>query len=1185
MMEESLMSHYESGRISLRPNISRRPRTAETNRKGFSFARRGMLWPRAQSAPRSNFLRQLIDGMPVRYVAGLVGIVASLSIVLHAEAFAQTPHASFLEPTDSSANVPLSPTIRIRTNFPIDTTRLYQRGDTSTDPEQSVMVVASAFYDHLPDSLIGDGLSFGVKYTVEDDTTLSCTVGYLEYETPYVAIINNLWVITGTGDTVQVPSASVAFTTVLPPHRLESASLLFRNYIRCIDTLTFRFSRPLDSVSAGTIIKVYEFDPFDLFDLPDTVDISDINLDDLETPIPSTSWFDASKEVIYTTVPNMSTEKDYRVRVELHHLTGDSLSNHNYPFHVRTVFRLDLKAVSPDASQPLSQQPDWYPARSGNSSIGDTIRVYAPERIGNHLFSHWSIPAIPSLDSSTANVLVIALDCETVTDVHVEAVYRPMRKGTVEVSTGTHGTVVVHSGRGESLGGEGNYTVYEGESIEVSILPDSGYYLSYWRVGDTSLSHWETGDTSDVWSVGSVSGDNSSSPVLTLTFDPPVFDPPAWYVPPMADSDASVLPISEQPPISGLPISSGPPAPQSAAFFNLVAIFTNAPPESYGTYGEVIIDEAYGIPLTKIAEFTGPGGTNCTNDTWSATCTEAVKGLSKSYDVGILDNCFEIYRVKLYTRDANGTMVVNHKVITTPVTIFNVNLKTDNPYEEVTFYVRRKRIPVQVEEKMAGGADSPLHDNNSARIALPVTVGNATPPLPKSLNTNAGLDPIGDNPQHLDVINPSDFDDTRKYYVLCGSTVTFKAVAGESGIAFDRWTCEAGSGYNACGDTNTKFQITVHDDTKAQAIFKEDFRIVEIGLYQGSSREVTWFPVDPWERPDDIHILLSGTTNVIIRFSRSVDTGSIRGNIFARDNGDRIDFLYPIRHYYVVDCYSSCATWAPYNGNNNAQLTLTLDDNFLDLLGLGVPKMMEVLLVIKTGVTSTSGAPLAQGGKLRFETELPSLRVTFNKLEIGNDGDGDGWPKGKGEIYNLWSVVHADGTGVIGDVGGQSPPVDGGDNSGDGPGIWEMDEGETQVIGNDLMLTPKLRRDAIIRAEIQTRERDDEDFFDRLQTFFDKLGNIATGIDGIIEERVDDPDTPGDESRNTVKNILQGFPIVTDGVNAVLELIEESSDENMGHKIWLYNRSDWWGAHPRVRNNNIRVRSHKVYYTVRFRLQ
>ena len=225
------MSHYESGRISLRPNISRRPRTAETNRKGFSFARRGMLWPRTQSAPRSNFLRQLIDGMPVRYVAGLVGIVAALSIVLHAEAFAQTPHASFLEPTDSSANVPLSPTIRIRTNFPIDITRLYQRGDTRTDPKQSVMVVASAFYDHLPDSLIGDGLSFGVKYTVEDDTTLSCTVGYLEYETPYVAIINNLWVITGTGDTVQVPSASVAFTTVLPPHRLESASLLFRNYM------------------------------------------------------------------------------------------------------------------------------------------------------------------------------------------------------------------------------------------------------------------------------------------------------------------------------------------------------------------------------------------------------------------------------------------------------------------------------------------------------------------------------------------------------------------------------------------------------------------------------------------------------------------------------------------------------------------------------------------------------------------------------------------------------------------------------------------------------------------------------------------------------------------------------------------------------------------------------------------
>ena len=1183
MMEESLMSHYESGRISLRPNISRRPRTAETNRKGFSFARRGMLWPRTQSAPRSNFLRQLIDGMPVRYVAGLVGIVASLSIVLYAEAFAQTPHASFLEPTDSSANVPLSPTIRIRTNFPIDTTRLYQRGDTSTDPEQSVMVVASAFYDHLPDSLIGDGLSFGVKYTVEDDTTLSCTVGYLEYETPYVAIINNLWVITGTGDTVQVPSASVAFTTVLPPHRLESASLLFRNYIRCIDTLTFRFSRPLDSVSAGTIIKVYEFDPFDLFDLPDTVDISDINLDDLETPTPSTSWFDASKEVIYTTVPNMSTEKNYRVRVELHHLTGDSLSNRNYPFHVRTVFRLDLKAVSLEASQPLSQQPDWYPARSGNSSIGDTIRVYAPERIGNHLFSHWSIPAIPSLDSSTANVLVIALDCETVTDVHVEAVYRPMRKGTVEVSTGTHGTVVVHSGRGESLGGEGNYTVYEGESIEVSILPDSGYYLSYWRVGDTSLSHWETGDTSDVWSVGSISGDNSSSPVLTLTFDPPVFDPPAWYVPPMADSAASVLPISEQPPISGLPISgppisSGPPAsslPQSAAFFNLVAIFTNAPPESYGTYGEVIIKEAYGVPLTDIAEFMGPGGTNCTNGTWSATCTEAVKGLVKSYSVGIDDPLFEIYKVSLYTRDANGNMVPNYKVITTPVAIFNVTLKTDNPYEKVTFYVRRKRIPVQVEEKMTSGIDSPLGDDNSARIALPVTVGNATPPLPTSLNTNAGLDLIS-NPQLLDVINPSDFKDTRKYYVLAGSTVTFKAVAGEPGIAFDSWNC--GPGYNACGDTNDKFQITVTEDKKAQAIFKDDFRIVEIGLYQGSPTEVTWFSPDDWPAPEDIYILENLTTNVIIRFSQSVKRESIRGNIRARDNDDRIDDLLP--QVYVGDCDPFlCATWGDYNGNGDAELTLTLRNS----AGLKVPKMMSVILVIETGVTSTSGAQLPRARELNFRTEFPALKVTFDKLEIGNDdSDDDYWfVKDLGDIYNLWSVVHADGTGVIGHDTGESPPRNGGDDR----GVWKMDKRETKTIGNDLMLTPKLRRDAVIHTEIQTWERDDMKFYDRLRTFFEELGNIATGIDGTIEERVDDPDTPGDESRNTVKNILQGFPIVEDGVNAVLDLIGGSNDDYMGHKIWVYDRSDWWGAHLSVRNKNIRVPSDKVYYTVKFRLQ
>ena len=382
--------------------------------------------------------------------------------------------------------------------------------------------------------------------------------------------------------------------------------------------------------------------------------------------------------------------------------------------------------------------------------------------------------------------------------------------------------------------------------------------------------------------------------------------------------------------------------------------------ESYGTSGEVIIDEEYGVPLTDIAVFTGPGGTNCTNGRWSATCTEAVKGLVKPYNVGIRDVCFEIYRVELHTRDANGTMVTNSKVITTPVTDFNVNLKTDNPYEEVTFFVRRKRIPVQVEEKMENGADSPLGDDNSAGIVLPVTVGNATPRLPGSLNTNAGLDPIGNNPRQLDVINPSDLDDTRKYYVLCGSTVTFRAVAREPGVIFDRWNC--GPGYNAC-DPNDEFQMNVHDDKKAQAIFKGDFRIVEIGLYQGSPTEVTWFSPDEWETPDDISILDNQTTEVGIRFSQSVKLESIRGNILAYDRDDRTDGLP--RQVYVRDCHSSCIARHPYNGNEDAELTLTLRNN----AGLNVPRMMEVMLRIGRQITSASGVPLAEGGEFMFWTE------------------------------------------------------------------------------------------------------------------------------------------------------------------------------------------------------------------------
>ncbi|MCE2503685.1 MAG: hypothetical protein J4G05_06475 [Chlorobi bacterium] len=370
--------------------------------------------------------------------------------------------------------------------------------------------------------------------------------------------------------------------------------------------------------------------------------------------------------------------------------------------------------------------------------------------------------------------------------------------------------------------------------------------------------------------------------------------------------------------------------------------------ESYGTYGEVIIDEEYGVPLTDIAKFTGPGGTDCTNGRWSATCTEAVKGLSKSYGVEIRDLCFEIYRVELYTRDANGNMAFNSKVITTPVPSYDVNLKTDNPYEEVTFFVRRKRIPVQVEEKMENGADSPLGDGNSAFIVLPVTVGNATPPLPRSLNTNAGLSSIN-NPQHL--------ADTWKYYVLCGSTVTFRAVAREPGVIFDSWNCEAGY---TC-DSSDEFQITATEDTKVQAIFKEDFRIVEIGLYQGSWTEVTWFSPDEWETPDDIYILDNLTTEVIIRFSRSVRRESIRGNILAYDKSNRIDDLP--RQVYMGDCDPFlCATWGDYNGNGGAQLTLTLRNN----AGHKVPRMMEVGLVIGHQITSTSGAPLAEGREFTF---------------------------------------------------------------------------------------------------------------------------------------------------------------------------------------------------------------------------
>lgn len=971
----------------------------------------------------------------------------------------------------------------------------------------------SVHYDELPDSLIGS-LSFGVEYDIEDDSTLSCTVPFLEYETSYTVIANNLWVINGVGDTIQVPSATIAFTTVLPPHGLVTSSIAYHNDIRCTDTLIFQFNRALDSVSAGDIITVFEFDPLDT------------NL--VETQVTSTSWFDASDQIIYTTVPNMVSGKGYRAFIELQNITGDSTSDRSFPFSVKSAYKLALHAVSQNPGQPLSSQPDWYPARSGNFEIGDNIPVYAPQRVGNHLFSHWNIPEIPSLDGSTSPGLTISLDCETVTNVHAEAVYRPMLKDTIEVSAGSHGTVAVYSGRGQYLGGQGDYILYEGESIMVSIKPDSSYHLFKWVMNDTS----------NAWSISSAGGNNASAPVLIVTFDPPATYQSAYYSP------------------------------------LVVSLFTAAPSAVFGTTGSVVISEEYGVPQNQIAVFFGSGG-NCTNGPWSSTCTATQKGIVKSYSVGILDPCFEIYRIDRYTRDGNGNMVLNTNVIANPVSNFTMNLKTDDPYEQVTFYVRRKRFAVQVEEKMTSGTDSPLNDRNWASIILPVTVGNATPPLPTALNTNAGMTLIGNNPQQLNVINPSNLNDTRKYYVLCGSDVTFEAKAEEAGVNFDEWYC--GAGYTC--DPDDQFQVTITGDTKVQAVFGDNFRIVEIGLYQGSATQVTWFSPDAWITPEDIHILGNQTTDVIVRFSQSVNTQSVQGYLTARDNSDRLDYD-PQRRY--TNC-GSCMTFAPYNGHNDAQVTFSLKDG----LGRHVLKLLDVNLDVSQLIRSDLNVPLEGYGVFKFRTELPRVKVTFNKLEIDNESDGDeGWFSDGGEIYNLWSVIHADGSGVVSDIGGQSPPAAGGDDPGGDPGIWNLDEGETEVIGNVLMLTPKVRRDAVIRAELITRERDNMEFFNRLQNFFTELGNIATEINGQIEEDVDDPATASDESQNTVKDILQAVPIITRGIDAVLTLIGgKTTDAGLGHKIWLYDISNWWGAHRSVRGNNDRIRSHHVYYTVDFELQ
>ena len=510
------MSHYESGRISVRPDISRRPRTAETHHKGFSG---GYLASRQAFAAR--FAMGIL--MLLLFLAGNTEVTAQTPSV-------QTPSVSFSLPDSAATDVELTPSVTIEANLKIDSLEVtwgrWDSGSTLNSSDRltpTVLVIRKHVYDNKPDTLWNNYAQGGV-YRLTADTTLTFTPFGLDHATEYVALLHGIALLDDQNNSVQFADTLVLpFTATLPAHQVQDVSLLPGDQLSCQDTITVTFNRNLDSVATalGPILEIERIEESYLGTGADSTSI----IGDSATVLPANLSLSSDTRSIHIVPQNrLASGESYRLAVNTRYWTGDASDDVVIPFGLYTSMQVEISAASTDTN--FSYLPDLHVRPQKGDSYylpGDSILLHAPANHDGWTFVEWQCPEDPSIDGETATDLTLHVDCSDLRPRTITALYNPPAScPLLQLSIDTDGgepLLFVPNQLGglelDSLGFVRNWNVCPGETMVVVAQADSGHVFSHWISKDPSLN----GNTSPVlWLNSLPSGITTLQPSFPTSF-------------------------------------------------------------------------------------------------------------------------------------------------------------------------------------------------------------------------------------------------------------------------------------------------------------------------------------------------------------------------------------------------------------------------------------------------------------------------------------------------------------------------------------------------------------------------------------------------------------------------------------------------------------------------------------------
>ncbi len=359
-----------------------------------------------------------------------------------------------------------------------------------------MLVIDQFTHDSVADSLWWP-MSEAQTYSLVNDTTLSISLGTLEFGTNYTATIKNLRTIDTLGDTLTVPDTiHISFKTAYGTAAIIGSSVLDSGgIIRCGDTVRVVFNQPLDSANTptGPIFEISALNPTNDFPSSDTD--TTIHYMYSDSLVPSMSWLDpGNRSIVCIRGSNLQPGQSYLFREWVSRLTGDSSQNMFYTLNVKgsAAIQISQTGIIGDSTYPDRTIFAGYSLHSG-----DTGTWVAPAIADSFGFSHWSCPGYTSIDGSTNDTLKVTFDCSNLQDLNVSAVYFPLPNDTLNIdSLSQEDSVSVYAQDGTLIGVTGGgiagaqspFPIRQSNVVIIEAHPAPGYIFDHWNSNDGSIN-------------------------------------------------------------------------------------------------------------------------------------------------------------------------------------------------------------------------------------------------------------------------------------------------------------------------------------------------------------------------------------------------------------------------------------------------------------------------------------------------------------------------------------------------------------------------------------------------------------------------------------------------------------------------------------------------------------------------